>query len=293
MNIGMMKVFLDLVDSASFSETARKNQVSQPAISQRIKAIETALDVNLIEKTQKSLKLTREGFIFYKYAQQILSHYTAMISDLENPMTSEAEELVIATNDWIGVYVLPRLIHEYFQRFQKFNIDILYADSQQSKQGLRSDLFLFEKPLSARDFNSTPSLKEEFVAIGSRETFPEPKTLTLQQVKTFPLIGFYRQHTLRSLLEKILESYRLVPHYAVELGQIELVKQAVLSHKGIAFLPRSTIETDPLSNGTRFQKIALSECTLPFELHISYPKDRVLSPSAQQFLKILTLFTQR
>ncbi|UPA28272.1 MAG: LysR family transcriptional regulator [Verrucomicrobiota bacterium] len=284
----MMKVFLDLVDSASFSEAARKNQVSQSAISQRIRAIESTLKVNLIEKTQKSLKLTREGLIFYKYAQQILSHYATMLSDIENPSKNDPDELMIATSDWIGVYILPQFIHEYFQRFQKFNIDIHYADSMQARQGLRSDLFLFEKPLSSRDFTSSPFLKEEFIPIGSRKTFPQPETLALQKIKTFPLVGFHSQHSLRNVFEKALENYALSPHYTVELGQIELVKQAVLSHNGIAFLPRSTVFPDiSSSDGSRFQKISLTECTLPFSLYVSYPKERTPSQSAQQFLNIL------
>ena len=132
-NISALKMFSDLVDYASFSESAHRNQVSQSAVSQQIRSLEKRFNTNLIEKGQKSFQLTREGNIFYKYAQQILSSYASMIEDIRDPNYVAPDELAITTNFWIGLYVLPSIIHNYLEKFQKFHIDINHCDRKDIK----------------------------------------------------------------------------------------------------------------------------------------------------------------
>ena len=70
-----LQIFVDLSQTLSFSQTARNLHLSQSTVSKRIKDLETALQVVLIERGQgmKSLRLTLAGENFLTIANEMLS----------------------------------------------------------------------------------------------------------------------------------------------------------------------------------------------------------------------------
>ena len=61
MELQQLRGFYEVVRERSFTRAASKLFVTQPAISQQVKALEQELGDRLIERTQKSLKLTPAG----------------------------------------------------------------------------------------------------------------------------------------------------------------------------------------------------------------------------------------
>lgn len=283
-NISALKMFSDLVDYASFSKSAHQNQVSQSAVSQQIKSLEKHFNINLIEKGQKSFQLTRAGNVLYKYAQQILSSYTSMIEDIRDPSYMTSGELSITTSFWIGLYVLPSIIHNYFERFQKFHININHCNFQDVKFRVlnpHSDLFLFESPIVDSKFTSKIFLQESFIPIGAKTFFPKPTTLTTEKIKRLPIIGFSKQHPLRKIFDNTKHSLQI--RYRIEYNQIELMKQAILSYNSIAFLPKSSLNL--AKDRAQFQYLNFDK-SLNFPLYISYAANTKLSSNVQNFLSV-------
>ena len=64
-NLEYYKVFYTVAKLGSISAAANSLFISQPAVSQAIKHLETALDANLFHRTSKGVKLTAEGEALY------------------------------------------------------------------------------------------------------------------------------------------------------------------------------------------------------------------------------------
>ena len=77
MLLRQIKFFVSIVDENSFTQAAEKNFVSQSAVSQAINSLESELGVKLIERKNRSFKVTTAGEYFYRKCKAILS-------DLEN-----------------------------------------------------------------------------------------------------------------------------------------------------------------------------------------------------------------
>ena len=58
MQIPLFKVFRDLAETASFSQAAQRNGITQSAVSQQVKALERRFGVRLIERGKKNFSLT-------------------------------------------------------------------------------------------------------------------------------------------------------------------------------------------------------------------------------------------
>jgi DNA-binding transcriptional LysR family regulator len=289
MNIRTLKIFSDLVENANFSKTAKLNNVSQSAISQKVRLLEERLNVNLLEKKQKSFQLTDEGAVFYRHAKIILSEYGAMLEDLQNYDAKTLGGINLLVNYWIGSYIIPHYVREYFKTSQNFTLDINYSDYkniQSANWDPRTNLIILESPLHNEGFASELFTKDEFIMVclaqselGNRQAF------SLEHLDTQPLIGFTKNHPLRSIFEQGLEKKISRPHYLMEFNQIELIKQAIEMHNGMAILPKSSIRLPREEH--LFQVLPIRDIHIAIPLYLIYRKTQKPNRAMEHFIAIL------
>lgn len=70
-----LRVFVTLIDEKSFTETAHKLNISQPAVSQNIADLEKTLHCELFEKRRNNITLSDKGRLLEDYARTILHWY--------------------------------------------------------------------------------------------------------------------------------------------------------------------------------------------------------------------------
>src|SRR5262245_18077895 len=75
MDLAYLKVFCDLGQLASFSKAAEKNHLSQSAVSQIVDLLEKRLGVDLVDRSERPLKLTAPGRTFAEGCRSLLDQY--------------------------------------------------------------------------------------------------------------------------------------------------------------------------------------------------------------------------
>lgn len=83
LSIQMLEAFVEVARSGSVTSASRSLGRSQPAISHRLKALEEALALPVLEKVGRQLHLTPQGEIFLKECEQILARLRALPGMLE------------------------------------------------------------------------------------------------------------------------------------------------------------------------------------------------------------------
>lgn len=78
MNIEKIKYFIDLVECKKFTDTAKKNYVSQTTISQQIASLEKEFGVLLIDRKKIPVEPTQAGRLFYSEAILLWKQYNQM-----------------------------------------------------------------------------------------------------------------------------------------------------------------------------------------------------------------------
>ncbi|WP_456431741.1 LysR family transcriptional regulator, partial [Nitratifractor sp.] len=66
-----LETFLTVVRERSFSKASAKLGISQPAVTQQIKFLETYLDTKIIERKKNGIRLTPAGEELYKIAVRL------------------------------------------------------------------------------------------------------------------------------------------------------------------------------------------------------------------------------
>ena len=118
-----IKTFLSLVETESFTKTADILFITQPAVSHQIRLLEKEYGITIFNRSGKSLKLTAEGEILFKYAQRAVAIEEAAIHALEDSRHN-IKRLNIGMTATAEENLLPQVIAEYCNIHGKTKIRI-------------------------------------------------------------------------------------------------------------------------------------------------------------------------
>jgi DNA-binding transcriptional LysR family regulator len=289
MQIESLKVFCDLADSESFTKAAQINGVTQSAVSQQISSLERLFKSQLIERSKKQFRLTREGQVLYDYSKQILQAYESLDSELKELKDIISGTIRVATIYSIGLHDLPPYIKKFMQSYPTVNVHVEYRRANQVYEDVLSnvvDLGLIAYPIKDAKLEIVPLRKEPLVLIcHPQHPFTKQKSIKLKALDGQNIISFEPDTPTRKALDRILKEHGVEVKHVMEFDNVETVKRAVEIDAGISIVPQSTViqENDKktlasveIEDGQFFRPIAAI-----------YKKKRVLSPAMKQFLAIL------
>ena len=124
MNIEKIKYFIDLVECRNFTETAKKNFVSQTTISQQIASLESMFDNKLINRKQIPIQPTPAGWIFYKEALIIYKQYLSMKQKM---MVYKENNTALLNIEYAGATDVKSLLEfmpEFLEQFRNIKVEL-------------------------------------------------------------------------------------------------------------------------------------------------------------------------
>ena len=129
MKIHDLEVFCAVAEEESFIKAARRLYVSQSAVTQLIKKIETELGFPLLVRNKHFVKITAQGEVFYHAAKDILLRYQQALNDCAGKSETEQTLRVF----YVGPSGAPYLTN-VFKHFRT-----LYPDCTIVTRRLRPD----------------------------------------------------------------------------------------------------------------------------------------------------------
>ncbi len=118
----LLRVFVAVADSLSFTRAADRLNRTQAAVSAQIKRLEERVDVRLFRRTTARVELSEHGEVLLADARRILALHDAAIARL---MGRNAEIcLRLAIMEDYGTKHLPRILAELAERFPSARVDV-------------------------------------------------------------------------------------------------------------------------------------------------------------------------
>ena len=289
MQIESLKVFCDLADSESFTKAAQINGVTQSAVSQQISSLERIFKSQLIERSKKRFRLTREGQVLYDYSKQILQAYDSLDSQLKELKDLISGTIRVATIYSIGLHDLPPYIKKFMKSYPTVNIHVEYRRANQVYEDVMSnvvDLGLIAYPVKDSKLEIVPLRKEPLVLIcHPQHPFAKKESIRLKAMAGQKIISFEPDTPTRKALDKILKEHGVEVRHVMEFDNVETVKRAVEIDAGISIVPEGTVIQE-LDKQT-LASVLIEDGEFFRPLAAIYKKNRVLSPAMKQFLAIL------
>jgi DNA-binding transcriptional LysR family regulator len=291
MQIENLKIFADLVETKSFSKSAKLNNLTQSAVSQQARAMERHFKVLLIDRSQKQFQLTREGQRVYECAKEMLHTYEMLLSELQEMKKVISGTIRISTIYSIGLHELPPYIKRFLHDYPSVNVRVEYRRSNLVYEDILHnsvDFGLVAFPVKVRQIEAVPFHNDRLVLI----THPEHPLAKQAEVSISDLagqkfIGFDPDIPTRKAIDQIFRENRLELDPVMEFDNIETVKRAVEIDHGIAIVPQATVVQEARQGTLAVLQFAGREFVRP--LAILHRKGRVLTPAMRKFVETLGL----
>jgi len=245
LNLDQLRTFADVVASGSFSATAARHNVSQPAVSFQVKQLEKRLGVRLIERIGRKAMPTAAGSELLEHAARIHSEVEATLEAMARHAGGMIGRVRIGTGATACIFLLPPLLRELRERFPDLEITVTTGNTPEIVKAVEEntlDIALVTMPVSSRILAVEIILDDEFMLVsppGARL----PKRMTPELLTGLPLILFEPSGNTRRLVDHWLAENGIVQTDPVmSLGSVEAIKELVGAGLGHAILPAMALQ---------------------------------------------------
>ena len=111
-----LQAFVAIADLQGFGKAAVSLHITQTALTRRLQNLEAFLGVRLVERTTRSVALTRIGADFLPQARRLMDDLAAAMLDLRESGKAMRGDVTIACVPTAGVQFLPRIIERYAEQ---------------------------------------------------------------------------------------------------------------------------------------------------------------------------------
>ncbi|WGF90450.1 LysR family transcriptional regulator [Marinivivus vitaminiproducens] len=251
--------FLDVATTRSFSRSACQRNVTQSALSRRVRQLEAWLGVPLFDRTTYPVRLTREGDAFALRAREILDLLQASRAELRQTYRDEAEILTFATLNSLSLAFFPPWIRQLEDELG--SLRTRFADQWPTFRSTidafvdgSADFFLTYgdeavAPMAALAGHDYHLLgKEQVLPVSIPDERGRPMHTLVGTRKPIRYLGYgtasFFGHRLAGLFAERPLPLAVVNENAMSVG----LKAMVLAGQGVAWLPRGLI-ADELREG--------------------------------------------
>ena len=289
MQIENFKIFADLVETRSFSKSAKLNGITQSAVSQQARAMERHFKTLLIDRSQKQFQLTREGQRVYESANEILHTYEKLLSELQEMKKVISGTIRISTVYSIGLHELPPFIKKFLHDFPSVNVRIEYRRSNLVYEDILHnsvDFGLVAFPVKQRQIEVLPFRNDHLVLITHpQHPLAKRAEIDIRDLSGQKVIGFDPDIPTRKAVDAIFRDHNLEIEPVMEFDNIETVKRAVEIDHGVAIVPQATVAQEQKQGTLSVIRFRGKDFTRP--LAILHRKGRVLTPAMKKFIETL------
>ncbi len=287
-----LRIFMAVVREGSFRGAAERLYITQSAVSQHIKDLETALGRQLFERGWRGVTPTAHGELLQNYAQRIF----ALVAEAENALTNLEKlpegRLTIGATPGVGIYLAPDWIGRFRSRYAQFTVTLQTGVTAQVVSDVlaqRLELGFVEGELDNYQHPrlGVCALQEvpQMVIVSPKHAWWHAQDVPLQALKDQPLVVRPPNSQSRIWLEQTLRAHGIEPRISAEFDNIESAKRAVAAGVCITILPPYVVQNEVAQGVLR--ALPIQGNPLRRTLKLVWDRSAPFTPISRAFLEML------
>src|SRR5579872_7428588 len=193
-DISLLRCFVTVAEEMHFGRAAERMNMSQPPFSRQIQILERILDVQLLERTSRSVKLTPAGQSFLPEARHILQLLDNATLLAKRIALGKTGSLKIGFTAMTAIGILPRLVTGFRETFPHAELLLQEANSADQLRKLHSleiDIAIVRPPLPQTTLHSLCLSTEHLIAaIPATHALSEKSKIALRDFGGQPFISY-------------------------------------------------------------------------------------------------------
>lgn len=256
MELKWLEDFAALVRTGSFSRAADERNVTQPAYSRRIRALEYWLGVTLFDRSSFPVQLTRAGEEFLPRAQALIADINVSRQDLRLMHARDMTSVRVVTLHTLAISFLPRIVRDFVRSHPGASMSVLpsiqgieeYFDALLT--GVADIVLTYETGATVLDGETLDQLAvqrvgdDQLVPVASPALRAELPADWVSGEDPIPLLSYtnfsFSDRVLQSVLPGLSGRFRTV----FESPLSESLRRVALDGTGVAWLPERLVRPD-------------------------------------------------
>lgn len=237
-----LQYFIAVAEEGTVSGAAQSLSISQSAVTEAIKELESDLGVTLFERHRRGLTITHKGHQFYRHANRILADVQDARRSFLGENAAPPSHLSLGVTSMVAGYVLSDLLARFRRAYPGVDVSAIEDNGDYLEHlliGGELDVAVMvisnlrdRNALQAEIFETSPY--RLWLPLGHRLAAAE--SIALSDLSSEPLIMLTVDETEENT-GKLLSALGAKPHVAFRTRSVEAVRSLVATGAGIALLP--------------------------------------------------------
>ena len=288
-NLRQFHAFVAVARLGSFTQAARRLNLSQPALTVQIRQLEEAVGVRLFDRSTRRVMLTSIGKELAPTLERVLQEIDAVMVNTKELASHIKGTITIGALPSISSKLLPATILEFQKQYPGIVVrlrDVLAQRIVRLVKEEEVDFGIGTLRMADPDIQFTPLLTDHLgVIFPAGHPVERQRTITLKSLTAFPLILMDMETSVRNLVDRAFESIGEAAVPAFEVVYMSTAVALVKAGLGLTIQPSSAMEL-AISRGLKFRTIKHQGLTR--QIGVIQNARRSLSPSAEAFIKVMS-----
>lgn len=284
MNLIQLRVFDTVVRTGSVTAAARRLHVTQPAVTNHLKALEAHYEVSLFRRDGRGLQPTALGYELAEISGRLFALDEQAVDLLEASKALERGTIRIASD---GPYLMVPMVQAFRSRFPGVRVGLQIANTEEVQALLlaeRCDVTLQAHRGEDPRIHAVPLADFELIVFVNTE-----HAWAREGRRDIPIAALHHRDmvvrdpgsTTRRVLDQACESAGVQPGYVIETTSRETVKEAVAAGLGIGVVAGYELRDD-----TRLWPLRVTGADLSFTEEVQCLSRRRATRVVREFLKV-------
>ncbi len=291
-NLELYRVFYAVAKCGSLTKAAEELFISQPAVSQAIKQLESQLGGTLFYRTHKGVELSETGgkqiFPIVEKALKLFDEAESKYAELKDTATGVVR---ICASDTVSTHFLIPFIKEYHEKYPDVNLVLMNGTSAETIDSLKNkkgDVGFVNLPIDDSDINLLSTVMQLHDAFVANDNFGELSNgvIDLKRLQDYPLLMLETSAATQQAIVSFAGSQGVHLHPEIELKSLELMAELAKNGIGIACIPREFVARELAAGELKEIK---TEPALPSRaIGLALPKDENMTFAVREFIRLIT-----
>lgn len=260
--LSQLRCFVAVAEELHFGRAAARLNMTQPPLSRQIQILERVLDVVLLERSNRTVRLTPAGQSFLAEARRLLKLAESAALLAKRVANGKAGSINIGFTATSAYSYVPQLVAACRRELPDVEVSLKEMVSGDQLKRLDSgeiDIGLLRPPIPRGGLSAFRVTAEPLIAaVPSGHRLARRQTIALADLAAEPFIMYapYEARYFHDLLVELFSRAGLVPNHVQHLAQIHSILAMVHSGVGVALVPEAAVNL-------HFSGVALRPVDLP------------------------------
>lgn len=245
MNYTQLRAFHFVATEGGFSAAARRLRLTQPAISQQLRALEREHGVELFHRAGRKVLLTDAGESLLALTRRLFDLEREAGDLLHSLKGLRRGKLRVAAD---GPYHVIGILAGLRKRYPGLELTVTIGNSRQIRErllNLESDVAVLAVDPGDPVFHCVPHRKDRIVVfVSASHPWFRRKSIRLQELHRQPMIRRETGSATRAAFDRACEAEGVKPHCVLEIGSREAVREAVAGGMGFGVVSEAEFGHD-------------------------------------------------